>query len=69
MKKKTFKGLYKIWNKIISFDIRNKGEMEDRSWEKCKKKKIGNPWNESLRFKCGTPIMLAPNNTILSNDD
>ncbi len=29
-----FKGLYKIWNKIISFDMRKKGEMQDMSWEK-----------------------------------
>jgi len=26
-KKKNFKDLYKIWNKIISFDMRKKGNM------------------------------------------
>jgi hypothetical protein len=26
-KNRYFKGLYKIWNKIISFDMRKKGEM------------------------------------------
>ncbi len=28
---------------------------------KCEKKgEFGSPWNESLGFKCGTPIMLGP---------
>ncbi len=43
-----FGGLYKLWNKIISFDMN--------------KKVNGSPWSESLGFKCGTPIMLGPFN-------
>ncbi len=27
---------------------------------KVKKGEFGSPWNESLGFKCGTPIMLGP---------
>jgi len=29
----------------------------EKSEEKCE---FGSPWNESLRFKCDTPIMLGP---------
>ncbi len=29
------------------------------------KSEFGNPWSESLRFKCGTPIMLGPWERIL----
>jgi hypothetical protein len=29
-----FRGLHKIWKKIISFGMRKKGEMYDMSWKK-----------------------------------
>ncbi len=29
-------------------------------WKNEKKGEFGNPWNDSLSFKCSTPIMLGP---------
>ncbi len=31
---KYFKGIYKIWNKNTSFDIRKVDEIQDMLWEK-----------------------------------
>jgi hypothetical protein len=33
---KYFKGLYKIWNKIISFDMKKNDEFKNKSWKKWK---------------------------------
>jgi len=35
---KNFERLYKIWNKIISFDMRKKRQIEDKSWQNQKKR-------------------------------
>jgi hypothetical protein len=51
-KNRFFIGLCKIWNKIISFDMKKR--------MKCK---IGHGKNEKkceFGFKCGTPIMFGP---------
>jgi hypothetical protein len=33
--------------------------------EKNEKNEFGSPSNESLRFKCGTPIMLGPGRVVV----
>jgi hypothetical protein len=32
---------------------------------KNEKGELGSAWGESLRFKCGTPIMLEPNGKMI----
>jgi ABC-type transporter MlaC component len=56
-----FKSLYKIRNKIISFDIDKKAKCKTSCEKNEKKNGFENLWSESLRFKCGTSIMLGPN--------
>jgi hypothetical protein len=37
---------------------------------KCEEKgEFGNPWSESLGFKCGTPIMLRPRSISKGNNE
>jgi hypothetical protein len=59
-KKRYFRSLHKIWNKIISFDIRKKGEMQAYHGKSEEKGEFGSPRNESLCFKRGTLIMFGP---------
>jgi hypothetical protein len=55
-----FRGLYKIWNKIISFDMKKKVKCTTCHGKNEKKSEFGSPWNEFLGFKCGTSIMFGP---------
>ncbi len=55
-----FKGLYKIWNNNISFDMKKKVKCKRRHGKNEKKNEFGSLQNESLKFKCGTLIMLGP---------
>ncbi len=55
-----FRGLYEIWNKIISFDMKKKVKCKIGHGKNEEKGEFRSPWNESLRFKCDTPIMLGP---------
>jgi len=56
--KKNSKGVYKIWNKIISFDMRKNGKSKTSQKKIEKENEFENPKNESLCFKKGTPLML-----------
>jgi len=56
-----FRGMYKICNKIISFDMQKKVKCKTSHGENEEKGEFGSPWSESLRFKCDTPIMFRPN--------
>ncbi len=40
--------------------MRKKVKCETNHGISKKKGEFGNPWSESLGFKCGTPIMLTP---------
>jgi hypothetical protein len=61
MKNSYSKGLYEIWNKIISFDTQKKVKCKTNHGKSEKKKKeFGSVWNESLMFKCGAIIMFRP---------
>jgi hypothetical protein len=58
--KNKFRGFYKIWSKIISFDMKKKVKCKTCHEERKEKGEFESPWNEFLRLKCGTPIMLEP---------
>jgi hypothetical protein len=62
-KNRYFGGLYKIWNRIILFDMRKKKvkckTCHGKSEEKCGFK---SPWNGFLGLKWGIPIILGPIN-------
>jgi len=51
-KNRYFRGLYKIWNKINSLTWEKRWNVREE------KSEFESSWSESLRFKCGTPIML-----------
>jgi len=56
-KNRYYKCLYKIWNKIISFDIfKKRVQCKTGHGQNEKKGEFGNPRSECLRFKCGTLI-------------
>jgi hypothetical protein len=52
-----FKGLCKIWNKINSFDMKKNVKCKTNHGKNEEKGEFESPWNESLRFKCGAPII------------
>jgi len=56
-----FRGMYKIWKKIISFDTQKKVKCKTSHGENEEKGEFGSPWSESLLFKCGNPIVFKPN--------
>ncbi len=47
----------RFWYTLKNLDPIKCKTCHEKSEEKCE---FGNPWNESLGFKCGTPIMLGP---------
>jgi hypothetical protein len=57
---KTWPTFNKIWNKIISFDMKKKVKCKIGHGKNEGKGEFGSPWNESLRFKCHTLIKLKP---------
>jgi hypothetical protein len=54
------KAYNKICNEIISFDMKKKVKCKICHGKIEEKTKFGNLYNESLRFKCGIPIMFGP---------
>jgi hypothetical protein len=57
-----FRGLYKIWNKIILFDMKKRVKCKTCHGENEPKGEFGSPWSEFPKLKGGTLIMLGPNN-------
>jgi hypothetical protein len=58
-KNKYSKGLYKIWNKINSFDMRKKMKCKTSHKKSEEKDEFESFSSESLGLKCGTTIMLG----------
>ncbi len=53
-----FKGLYKIWNKIISFDMTKKVKCKTSHRKNEESCEFRSPRSEFLCFKWGTPMIL-----------
>ncbi len=54
-----FKCLYKVWNEIISFDMKKRVKCKT-CHGKSEEGEFGSPWSGFPRLKKGTPIMLGP---------
>ncbi len=59
--------MYKIWNKLISFDMEKKKKNLKQVIIYEEKDEFGGPKNEHLCFKRGTPTMLGPDHQKLTN--
>jgi hypothetical protein len=59
-KNKYSKSLYKIWNKIISFDMKKKGNFKIGHRKSEEKDELESLTTKSICFKGCTPIMLGP---------
>jgi len=59
-KNRYSKSLYKIWNKIISFDMKKKGNFKIGHRKSEEKDELESLMTESICFRGCTPIMLGP---------
>ncbi len=55
-----FIGLYKIWNKVISFDMKKRVKYKTNHGKSEEKGEFGIPWSGFPRLKGATPMMLGP---------
>jgi hypothetical protein len=57
-----FISLYKIGTKLLHLTWEKKVKCKTSHRKSEEKGEFGSPWSESLRFKCGTPIIFGPCN-------